>query len=132
MNLQIKKKSYFQLIIQKLFQRLSMMKVCKKSMNLEGTNLSLKYRLWSKVTRAILNSDLEEATTHKLEIEDNQRRLIKSRLETKTEWKPRFFEPDPQNKWTLKFQDFSNEQALREFIFGNASLEEYTRFWTVE
>lgn len=98
-------------------------------MNPEGKSRKSNIRLWSKVTKGILHSDLNEATTHKLEIEENQRNLLKKRQDENTEWTPRFFEEDALGEWKLKYKDINNEQGLKEFIFGQATSDEYSHFW---
>jgi hypothetical protein len=72
---------------------------------------------------------LNEATTHKLEIEENQRNLIQKRLNDKLVWSPRFFEEDAMGEWKLKYKDISNEEGLRKFIFSPADSDMYARFW---
>ena len=49
------------------------------------------YRLWSKVTSAILKDDMDTATDEKTFIEDRQREEAKLREAEGKEFSPRFF-----------------------------------------
>jgi hypothetical protein len=51
-------------------------------------------RLWSKLTEAIKNRDMDGATDAKTAVEDRQRQLAKERETQGTKWTPRFFEED--------------------------------------
>ncbi|KAI8328241.1 hypothetical protein BC941DRAFT_445352 [Chlamydoabsidia padenii] len=51
-------------------------------------------KLWSKLTEAIKNRDMEGATDAKTAVEDHQRQLAKERETKGTVWKPRFFEEE--------------------------------------
>lgn len=48
-------------------------------------------RLWSKLTAAIKNRDMDTATAEKTLIEDNQRQKARVRDERGIEWQPHFF-----------------------------------------
>jgi transcriptional regulator NrdR family protein len=50
-------------------------------------------KLWSKLTQAIKDRDMEAATDAKTAVEDHQRQLAKER-EGKGPWKPRFFDEE--------------------------------------
>ena len=48
-------------------------------------------RLWSKVTQAIKEKNLDKATESKSAIEEKQRALAKEREENAEKWEPKFF-----------------------------------------
>ncbi|CAO3622126.1 unnamed protein product [Cunninghamella blakesleeana] len=51
-------------------------------------------KLWSKLTEAIKNRDMDGATDAKTTVEDAQRQLAKEREANGTKWHPRFFEEE--------------------------------------
>ncbi len=88
-------------------------------------------RLWSKVTQGILQSNMDQASTEKHNIEENQRNLLKKRQENNKEWEPRFFKQEG-NEWILKLPDTEKpltEHILEEFIFKKKNEPEYVHFW---
>ncbi|KAJ3046756.1 hypothetical protein HDU99_009685, partial [Rhizoclosmatium hyalinum] len=62
--------------------------------------------LWKKVTKGILNKDLDEATAEKTAIEENQRRICKLREDKGEAWHPRFFVAKG-DVWTLDIEELS-------------------------
>ncbi|CAF1326772.1 unnamed protein product, partial [Adineta ricciae] len=63
-------------------------------------------KLWQRVTIAIKQNDQVSATEEKTIIEDEQRRQIKERKATGTEWHPRLFNIDPSTKeWIYTYAD---------------------------
>ena len=73
-------------------------------------------RLWSKVTKAILKNDMEEASKHKHAIENNQRALLKKRQDANEDWEPRFFEFDGDQNWRFK-HEYNSEEELQKILF---------------
>ncbi|KAI8092953.1 uncharacterized protein BX664DRAFT_328581 [Halteromyces radiatus] len=72
-------------------------------------------RLWSKLTEAIKNRDMDGATDAKTSVEDAQRQLAKERETKGIQWKPQFFEEhydDFQFKG-LKDVDLSDTTQLK-------------------
>ncbi|ORY35157.1 hypothetical protein BCR33DRAFT_790716 [Rhizoclosmatium globosum] len=66
--------------------------ICPKTVPPESEMESFEsQRLWKKVTKGILNKDLDEATAEKTAIEENQRRICKLREDKGEAWHPRFF-----------------------------------------
>jgi hypothetical protein len=64
------------------------------------------FRLWQRVTAAIKQNDQISATEEKTIIEDEQRRQIKERKATGTEWHPRLFNIDPNTKeWIYTYTE---------------------------
>jgi parvulin-like peptidyl-prolyl isomerase len=64
------------------------------------------YRLWQRVTIAIKQNDQISATEEKTIIEDEQRKQIKERKATNTEWHPRLFNIDPNTKeWIYTYTE---------------------------
>ncbi|CAF3956583.1 unnamed protein product, partial [Rotaria magnacalcarata] len=62
--------------------------------------------LWQRVTAAIKQNDQVSATEEKTIIEDEQRKQIKQRKATSTEWHPRLFNIDPNSKeWIYTYSD---------------------------
>ena len=63
-------------------------------------------RLWQRVTVAIKQNDQISATEEKTIIEDEQRRQIKERKNTGTEWHPRLFNIDSNTKeWIYTYAE---------------------------
>ncbi|CAF3002584.1 unnamed protein product [Rotaria socialis] len=63
-------------------------------------------KLWQRVTAAIKQNDQVSATEEKTIIEDEQRKQIKERKATSTEWHPRLFNIDPNSKeWIYTYSD---------------------------
>ncbi|CAF0995694.1 unnamed protein product [Adineta steineri] len=63
-------------------------------------------KLWQRVTIAIKQNDQISATEEKTIIEDEQRRQIKERKATSTEWHPRLFNIDSNTKeWIYTYAD---------------------------
>ncbi|CAF2906428.1 unnamed protein product [Rotaria sp. Silwood2] len=63
-------------------------------------------KLWQRVTTAIKQNDQISATEEKTIIEDEQRKQIKERKATGTEWHPRLFNIDPNTKqWIYTYAD---------------------------
>jgi hypothetical protein len=66
----------------------------------------LLLRLWQRVTAAIKQNDQIAATEEKTIIEDEQRKQIKERKATSTEWQPRLFNIDPNTKeWIYTYAE---------------------------
>ena len=92
---------------------------------------------------------MNEASKHKLAIEENQRALLKQRQDEGKEWQPRFFHfMDPH--WVLKCalylllfiykyyyinrantnrHDKEDDDSIKQFIFSKASDSVYQTFW---
>lgn len=69
-------------------------------------NLSLHFRLWQHVTRAINNKDQTEATQEKFVLEEAQRKAAKERKTKGEEWTCNLFELDPiSSEWQYKFAE---------------------------
>ncbi|CAF0752138.1 unnamed protein product [Rotaria sp. Silwood1] len=63
-------------------------------------------KLWQRVTAAIKQNDQISATEEKTIIEDEQRKQIKERKATGTEWNPRLFNIDSNTKeWIYTYAD---------------------------
>jgi len=63
-------------------------------------------KLWQRVAAAIKRNDQISATEEKTIIEDEQRKQIKERKATNTEWHPRLFNIDPNTKeWIYTYAD---------------------------
>ncbi|KAI9321224.1 hypothetical protein BX666DRAFT_1899849 [Dichotomocladium elegans] len=84
-------------------------------------------RLWSKVTSAIRNRDMDTATNEKTLVEDRQRQKAKLREEHGKTWKPLFFDED-NDMYTFKGSqglDMSDpvksKAHLEQFIFPRSS-----------
>lgn len=56
-------------------------------------------KVWSQVTLALKNKNLEEATHQKFIIEDGQRNKAKERQETGEEWIPTYFIKNKEGKY---------------------------------
>lgn len=69
-----------------------------------ATSLSQPSRLWSKLTQAIKNKDMEAATEAKSAVENEQRALAHKRDELGVSFEPRFFKPLPNGRWVPKIQ----------------------------
>jgi len=68
-------------------------------------------RLWSKLTTAIANKDMEAAQNAKSAVEDAQRDLAKEREAKGTPYKPRFFE-FKDGLWIAKIQMNENPDEM--------------------
>ncbi|KAG8856938.1 hypothetical protein FRB96_006201 [Tulasnella sp. 330] len=68
-------------------------------------------RLWSKLTTAIGNKDMEAAQSAKSEVEDGQRDLAKEREAKGTPFVPRFFE-FKNGLWIAKIQMIENPDEM--------------------
>ncbi|PPQ90472.1 hypothetical protein CVT25_014990 [Psilocybe cyanescens] len=77
-------------------------------------------RLWSHLTDAIVNKDMEAATVAKTSVEDAQREERKHREESGSEYIPRFFEKE-NGRWQPKLKIPKDPQeatrAVQEWIF---------------
>ncbi|KAL8614450.1 hypothetical protein ACOMHN_007786 [Nucella lapillus] len=51
-------------------------------------------RLWGRVSKAVVTSDMQAATNEKYVVEEEQRKNSRDRKLNKTEWVPRYFEKD--------------------------------------
>eukprot|EP00298_Acanthocystis_sp_HF-20_P012484 c19911_g1_i3.p1 GENE.c19911_g1_i3~~c19911_g1_i3.p1 ORF type:complete len:393 (+),score=138.74 c19911_g1_i3:32-1180(+) len=92
-------------------------------------------RLWADVTQALSDNNLNLATTHKVSLEERQRRGKKKREETNKEWRTKLFEkqegnyvfrykrdtPYPQNE--ALFTDEELTPAHHESSFGEDSID---------
>jgi hypothetical protein len=59
-------------------------------------------RLWEKVSKAVVASDMQAATNEKYVIEEDQRQKARERKVSGTEWTPRFFEKEFSGDWIYK------------------------------
>lgn len=59
-------------------------------------------RLWSKLTEAIKNKDMEAATYAKTTVEDAQRESTRRREQFGVKHEPRFFKVDKEGRWLPK------------------------------
>ncbi|KAJ3291174.1 hypothetical protein HDU79_002651 [Rhizoclosmatium sp. JEL0117] len=81
--------------------------ICPKTVPPESEMESFEsQRLWKRVTKGILNKDLDEATAEKTAIEENQRRICKLREDKGEAWHPRFFVANG-DVWTLDIEELS-------------------------
>ncbi|ORX98971.1 Oxysterol-binding protein [Basidiobolus meristosporus CBS 931.73] len=89
-------------------------------------------RLWSKVTSALTNRDMDLATDEKTAIEENQRMIAKERDENDINWSPRFF-TFKNGEYVPKLANISVDPAIakkqiEQFVFAhhetNASYQE--------
>lgn len=63
--------------------------------------------LWSKVTQAIIDRDMDVATEEKTLIEDNQRLVEKQRTKGGKVWENQFFvRPEGEETWKLRWYVF--------------------------
>ncbi|KIM21995.1 hypothetical protein M408DRAFT_333118 [Serendipita vermifera MAFF 305830] len=83
-------------------------------------------RLWSKLTEAIKNKDMEAATVAKTEVENEQREEAHKRDSVGVSWEPRFFKPLPDGRWVPKIHIPDDpkeaEACVKQWIWGQASL----------
>lgn len=61
-------------------------------------------RLWSKLTDAIKDKDMEAATYAKSTVEDAQRESVRRREQFGVKYEPRFFKVDEYGRWLPKIQ----------------------------
>ena len=61
-------------------------------------------RLWSKLTEAIKNKDMEAATIAKTTVEGAQRESTRRREQFGVKHEPRFFKVDKAGRWLPKIQ----------------------------
>lgn len=61
-------------------------------------------RLWSKLTEAIKNKDMEAATNAKTTVEDAQRESVRRREQFGVRHEPRFFKMEKDGRWVPKTQ----------------------------
>jgi oxysterol-binding protein-related protein 8 len=61
-------------------------------------------RLWSKLTEAIKNKDMEAATQAKMAVEDAQRESVRRREQFGIKHEPRFFKMEDDGRWVPKIQ----------------------------
>ncbi|KAI9352641.1 hypothetical protein BDR26DRAFT_797421 [Obelidium mucronatum] len=92
-------------------------------------------RLWKKVTKGIQSKNLDEATSEKTAIEENQRKICKLREERDQEWKHRFFIADG-DVWRLNMEEDITKldpaiaaEKLRAFIFAKTNDPMHKDFW---
>jgi len=85
-------------------------------------------RLWEKVTKALRARDMDSATQAKTNLEDEQRRGAKMRLETGEAWQTKHFSPVPgtdQKMW--RFNEMPTKAFPRdESSPGNQSPDDPT------
>jgi len=81
-------------------------------------------RLWSKLTEAIKNKDMEAATDAKTEVEDAQRESVRRREQFGVKHEPRFFKMEDDGRWVPKihFPDdaVEAERVVKEWIWCNS------------
>ncbi|KAJ2392507.1 Oxysterol-binding protein OBPa [Coemansia sp. RSA 2611] len=92
--------------------------------------------LWKHVTKAIRESNLNDATTHKTAIEEAQRSQAKEREATGERFKPRFFQLEIDGHYhpQLMIKDIPEDAAaakekLTEWIFArpDGSMQDFSR-----
>lgn len=97
--------------------------------------------LWSKVTKGIINRDIDSATEHKTAIEDQQRINVKTRDEKQIVWEPRFFTYNKEldiyelklNQEKLNNKLYDEDMIydnIKSFIFSSSSSNLYSSFWS--
>jgi len=84
-------------------------------------------RLWSKVTAAIMNRDLDLATEEKTAIEESQRSQARDRQEESKNWHPQYFDSE-EGHWSFRHQlstDNSSDlfDQYRSIIFEKDNVE---------
>ncbi|KAJ3064849.1 hypothetical protein HDU98_011779 [Podochytrium sp. JEL0797] len=109
--------------------------VCPKVLPVESEMEAFEsQRLWKNVTRGIQTKNLDDATTEKLAIEDNQRSMCKAREDAGIEWKPRFYVADGDD-WKFDIEDITKldpdtaSDKLEARIFSKATLPMHKNFW---
>ncbi|CCA73900.1 related to putative oxysterol-binding protein OSBP [Serendipita indica DSM 11827] len=79
-------------------------------------------RLWSKLTEAIKNKDMEGATNAKSAVETEQRSAAHKRDELGVSFEPRFFKCQPDGRWIPKIHVPEDpkeaEKVVSEWIWG--------------
>ncbi|KAG0167529.1 hypothetical protein DFQ29_000368 [Apophysomyces sp. BC1021] len=91
--------------------------------NLQESNESR--RLWSKVTKAMAQNDMDAATDEKIAIEDKQREDAKYREEKMIQWKPRYFKLVNKDQYEFKgiqsinFKSPHGVKQLESMLFDN-------------
>ncbi|KAJ2484867.1 Oxysterol-binding protein OBPa [Coemansia sp. RSA 2320] len=68
--------------------------------------------LWKYVTKAIAENNLDDATTYKSAIEEDQRDGTKRREAAKERFMPRFFQLEVDGNYHPKFKDIPDDPAL--------------------
>ncbi|GAA5885622.1 hypothetical protein JCM16303_001487 [Sporobolomyces ruberrimus] len=81
-------------------------------------------RLWSRVTQAIKQNDIDAATDAKTAIEDAQRESARLREEKGEKFVPKFFKLSEKGEWrpnfTLPRGDKSTQrEGVRQFVYGS-------------
>ncbi|KAG8836992.1 hypothetical protein FRB91_010045 [Serendipita sp. 411] len=79
-------------------------------------------RLWSQLSTAIKNKDMEAATTAKSAVENEQREQAYKRDELGITHEPRFFKIQPDGRWVPKIQipedPVEAEKCVQQWIWG--------------
>ncbi|GAA5906797.1 OSBP family protein [Sporobolomyces salmoneus] len=81
-------------------------------------------RLWSKVTQAIKQNDIDAATEAKTEIEDAQRESARLREEKGEKFVPKYFQLSEKGEWRPAFtlpqgEKSAQREAVRSFVYGS-------------
>ncbi|GAA6006133.1 hypothetical protein JCM11491_002043 [Sporobolomyces phaffii] len=81
-------------------------------------------RLWSKVTHAIKQNDIDAATDAKSEIEDAQRESARIRDEKGEKFVPKYFKLSEKGEWRPSFtlpqgEKSAQREAVRAFVYGS-------------
>jgi len=83
-------------------------------------------RLWSQLTEAIKNKDMEAATVAKTAVENEQREETRRRDSLGVSYEPRFFKPQADGRWVPKVHiphdPNEAEKCVKEWIWGQAGL----------
>lgn len=97
------------------FRKLSSQNRSKNQTNHDGQSIAFRLsscdltdvginRLWSKLTEAIKDKDMEAATYAKTIVEDAQRESVRRREEHGVKHEPRFFRVDKYGRWLPKIK----------------------------
>lgn len=78
-------------------------------------------RLWSKVSKAVTQNDLDAATDEKIVIEDKQREDAKYREENGIKWKPRYFDQIDKDQY-----EFKGIQRYSSFVSGEIMVSKFS------
>ncbi|KAI9099390.1 hypothetical protein DFS34DRAFT_69019 [Phlyctochytrium arcticum] len=107
-------------------------KICPKQVEPEEEQEEFESRrLWANVTKAILAKSIDEATTEKTAIEDNQRRIVKERQANDVAWEPRFFrECDEEWRFCVPLAPSTTGDSLDKTIFGRPTNPQHAKFWS--
>ncbi|GAA5966158.1 hypothetical protein JCM3765_005551 [Sporobolomyces pararoseus] len=81
-------------------------------------------RLWSKVTQAIKQNDIDAATEAKTQIEDAQREGARLREERGEKFVPKYFKLSEKGEWRPAFtlpqgDKATQREAVRQFVYGS-------------